>query len=250
MLVIPHRDAWLIVAQPEHGRMTGEIAAAWGNERFGSFEPRDEMIAGAVHHDDGWAKWEAAPTLDPQTGLPSAFDEIPPPEHPAIDERSAALLAGQYPYAALVVSTDRVRLVRVSGRFAAVNPAKLRVRAFRKRCERFQEELRDQLGEVDPERFARNLALLRIWDLISLDTLLDRVPVMRANIPAAAGTVDIGIAQRGSVYTIDPWPFGGDRIELTVEGTLLRQPFDDAETMRAALTAAPREALRVILEPV
>ena len=63
--------AWLLVSQVEHARVSGELTSAW-REPFSA-----EVIEAITHHDDGWAKWEATPQLDPARGRPLSFLEMP-----------------------------------------------------------------------------------------------------------------------------------------------------------------------------
>lgn len=62
--------SWLLISQVEHARISGELARAW-NEPY-----PEEVIEAIKHHDDGWAKWEAAPQLDPVRGRPLSFTEM------------------------------------------------------------------------------------------------------------------------------------------------------------------------------
>lgn len=230
--------------------MTGEIARAWGNDRFGSLAPRDELIEAATRHDDGWLEWERTPTLDRRTGLPSAFHAIPPRDHPAIHLRSAELLADDQPYASLVVSIGRLRLVRASGRLAALSaPAHLRVHRFRRESARLQAELRTRLGVLDESNLARDVALVRIWDQLSLDLLLGRLPSAHAGAPTSEGNVTLRTASTADAYTVDPWPFGEGRLHIGVTGRLLRTRFDDATAMRAALEEADTVSVDYALTP-
>lgn len=76
-------EKWLLISQVEHARVSAELAAQW---RVGSSpisdtsipEPvRTELLAAILHHDDGWAHWEADPAIDPSTGRPYSFMELP-----------------------------------------------------------------------------------------------------------------------------------------------------------------------------
>jgi Protein of unknown function (DUF3891) len=55
--------AWLLVSQPAHARISGELARAWNEEL------PQEALEGIVHHDDGWYEWEAAPQFDAPRSL-------------------------------------------------------------------------------------------------------------------------------------------------------------------------------------
>ena len=57
--------------------VSGELARAWGNEEFGQFVPPKELCLAAEQHDIGWLLWEQAPTLNPETGYPYRFTELP-----------------------------------------------------------------------------------------------------------------------------------------------------------------------------
>lgn len=43
---------------------------------MGDFSPREEVCLGAEQHDVGWAEWDLAPALNPETGRPQAFFEL------------------------------------------------------------------------------------------------------------------------------------------------------------------------------
>ena len=68
---------WVLISQIEHARISGELAQAWHEDAFPSPEAREELIAATFHHDDGWALWEIRPGVDPETGKPRSFTEMP-----------------------------------------------------------------------------------------------------------------------------------------------------------------------------
>ena len=67
----------LCIPQSEHARISGQIARAWGNARFGELEPREQVCLAAARHDDGMDRFDADPELDPATGLPLGFMRMP-----------------------------------------------------------------------------------------------------------------------------------------------------------------------------
>ena len=52
-------DGVLCIGQPAHAWVSGQLARAWGNERFGAFAPREEVCLAAAQHDLGMAAWDA-----------------------------------------------------------------------------------------------------------------------------------------------------------------------------------------------
>ena len=76
---------WLLFSQVEHARLSGALARA-AIRGFSSqaetpptpelLRARDEVIRAIEQHDEGWAEWEAWPSLDAD-GKPPSFLEMP-----------------------------------------------------------------------------------------------------------------------------------------------------------------------------
>jgi len=89
---------WLLISQVEHAHVSGELVRNW-REQFS-----DDVIDAVTHHDDGWSAWEAEPKLNPETGAPFSFLEMPVPAALVIWDHSIAA-AGQFgPLAASIVA--------------------------------------------------------------------------------------------------------------------------------------------------
>ena len=76
MLVRLDDEGALAIGQLSHAWLSGQLARAWGNERFGPVEPREEIVLGAEQHDIGWALFDLEPRFNPETGLPRSFLEV------------------------------------------------------------------------------------------------------------------------------------------------------------------------------
>jgi hypothetical protein len=117
------RDAepghWILISQIEHARLAGMVAELWGGEACGRLEPRDELLAAIYHHDDGWAAWERRPDVDPATGRPLDFTEMPLDDSLSIWRGSilAAASLGNLP--GYLVSGHFCALLRASSRWQA-----------------------------------------------------------------------------------------------------------------------------------
>ena len=72
MLRMESETGWWLIRHPDHARLAGEFAAAWGNAQFRRPEPRDRVLHGISTHDDGWAARDAHPSITRQ-GKPAAF---------------------------------------------------------------------------------------------------------------------------------------------------------------------------------
>jgi hypothetical protein len=56
VLLVDHPQGKVAVAQPAHAWISGQLARAWGNERFGAVEPLSEVCLAAEQHDVGMAE--------------------------------------------------------------------------------------------------------------------------------------------------------------------------------------------------
>ena len=242
MLLRRDGDDVIAIGQPAHAWLSGQLARAWGNERFGAVEPWEEVCLAAEQHDLGMADWERRPTLNPESGLPRSFMELPLDDHLEIWWSAAPLVLSQSPYAALLVSMHGTALYERRD-LARLSPADVdRVRAFLDGQRELQEALLAGL-RVDPRTVRRNQRLVWTWDSLSLGLLLGWAPFTLSAVPAAVGEVDVEVGVSG----LEPWPFRERVVALRCEGRRLTGRFDDEAAMRAALEAAPWEAIEIEL---
>jgi hypothetical protein len=112
---------WWLITHPDHARLAGEFAAAWGNAEFRKPEPRARVLRGISCHDDGWAARDAHPSITREgkpsafstelVGKYSAFEEIDLEEYLAVRERAVRIIADEDPYAGLLISMHSYNLL-------------------------------------------------------------------------------------------------------------------------------------------
>jgi hypothetical protein len=234
----------MVLGQPAHAWVSGQLARAWGNAAFPAPEPLEPVCLAAEQHDVGWADADLAPPLDPATGRPAPFTAVARPYHLGVWGDAARRLLSQSRYAALLVSLHGTGLYErlgpqspdVTGAIAAYLDAE---RALQARL----------AAGLDPGEVARNRALLRCWDSFSLALCLPRLPWRLEGVPAARADATIVVDGAGEAVTVDPWPFREDRVELACEGRRLEGRFTDEAVLHAALAEAPWVALRWVLTP-
>jgi Protein of unknown function (DUF3891) len=228
------KDAVLCIGQPAHAWLAGQLARAWGNGLFAEPRPRDEVVLAAAQHDVGMAAWDAAPELNPDTGRPMSFLEMPVETHLGLWSAAPQLALSQSRWVALLVSMHGAFLYERRSQDPGVAEYLAAQRAL-------QDELRTSLG-ISERDARRNQRLLAAWDWMSLVLCMDRLP---ADV-AAERSLHMTELGRGEVG-VNPWPFRSDRVEVHVEGRRLEGRFDDAGAMRAALQAAPWETVELAL---
>ena len=226
----------VLVGQPAHALVAGRLARAWAEP----FAPREDVCLAAEQHDVGWTDWELAPELDPGTGLPYTFADLPVPRRLALWTGAAERLVPQSRYAALLVSLHGTLLVERFPPPAEHSPAAER---FLARERAFQARLRASL-RVDPGEVARNRELVFVWDALSL-ALVHGVTDERT---AAGHTLAAEGGDPGRVR-VAPWPFRAPEVTVAFEGRVVAGTFTDEEAMRAALAAAPWTVVETALRP-
>jgi Protein of unknown function (DUF3891) len=239
MLLREDGDSVVVIGQPAHAWLSGQLARAWGNERLGDVVPREEVCLGAEQHDVGMAAWDLSPTLNPETGRPHSFMEMPIATHLELWTDAPARLLAQSRYAALLVSMHGVALYERRNLDKLSPDDADAVRAYLAGQRAFQEELIASLG-ADPAAVRRNQRLVWTWDFLSLALCLDWAPTEIGGVPSA----DEPLTLRLRDDTIDPWPFAAEQVALQTEGRRLEGRFDDEAAMREALSRAPWQTLR------
>jgi hypothetical protein len=236
MLIRKEDDGSAIaIGQASHAWLSGQLARVWGNERFGPVEPWEEVCLGAEQHDVGWALWDLRPALNPETGLPHTFIDLPMEPKLELWSGAARRMVAQCRYAALLVS------MHGTGLFERFWPEGVDIelqRRFLDSQRAFQQELLDTM-DADPDEVSRNQRLVRTWDGLSLALCLGWGETRLDDVPAADGptTIELRPVGPGRVQ-IDPWPFAHDGVRVRAEGRRLSARFETEAELHAALDSA------------
>jgi hypothetical protein len=244
----PADGTTIAIGQASHAWISGQLARAWGNDPFGVPEPREEVCLAAEQHDIGWTEWDLHPALNPDTGLPYSFMELPVSAHIELWSGAPSKLETQSRYAALLCSMHGCKLQtrRDPDKLAAADRALVERYLDEQRA--LQEELIGLLG-ADRDQLARNRRLLWAWDGISLALCLGWQTLMN-EVPAISGDAELSLELTGSdLFALDPWPFRAPRVELRCEGRELEGPFEDERSVRDALDRAPSVELSFTVLP-
>ena len=255
-------DAVIAIAQPSHSWLSGQLVRAWGNEAFAVPTPHEEVRLGAEQHDIGWLDWEAAPTLNPSTGLPHEFREVGTRAHTELWTRGVrlALAFGRYP--ALLVSLHAKTIYDAFFDFdRASREDASTARKFLAEQHEFRRTVIETLASdpryaaaATPEAIERNRRLVGATDHMSLEigwgvTEEARVP----DVPSTGtGRIELRIRSPRRDPTdlvLDPWPFSADRVDVLCEGRRLHGAFADETAMRQTLDAAERVVIAAVLRP-
>lgn len=181
-MIVTRRDGALhLVEQVEHGRVAGELAAAWGNDRFETPTPGSPVRTAAARHDEGWRAWDARVLFHELERRPLHFLEIDASEHVRLYRRGVERVALGDVYAGVLVGMHWTGLYR--GRWSAPGArGRLDLGADGRAAQdaavdaeerRWIEAKRLAWTAAEPRaafetRLWHNYGLLQLWDLLSL----------------------------------------------------------------------------------
>jgi Protein of unknown function (DUF3891) len=262
-----HGD-WLIIPQNEHARIAGELARAWGNERFAS----QGLLFGVERHDAGWRLWDEAPQLDAflakhpradqpladvqllhlPTGIPRSFMDMRMRDSTAIWSQSIAH-SGVDPLAGIGVSRhfcNLARLVKAAARTGREDCDAIEVFLDEQaRVEaQFAERARLQYGAAksaaDLERlFDFAFQTVRFFDAVSL-WLCCEARTQPQRMMAPTGEAITLIPKDPPKVAIDPYPLAVEELHLETPVRRIRaRKYADEADYRQAFNAAPVEKL-------
>jgi hypothetical protein len=247
----------LAFGQLSHSWISGQLARAWGNERFGELAPREDVILGAQQHDLGMSAWDLAPPRNPETGLPVSFTEMPLEVSLAQWRDGPRRLVTQSRYAALLASMHGYKLYDRHNLEAAPVAQATAIRAYLDEQRAFQAALVQALrGDPATAKFAtdetvdRNSRLVWTWDLLSLMLILDWAPRDPDPVPSTDGECRLELVPTGEPghFWLAPWPLREGAVRVRCEARRLERSYDTDLALSQALAAAPWETLEFVLE--
>jgi hypothetical protein len=257
MLIRSDDRGWLLVTQPMHADVSGQLARAWGNEEFGELSPRHGVELGALLHDIGWVGWEQQPTFNPETGLPHTFLELPLATHLHMWGAAApsALVFGRYP--ALLTSMHGTNLYGSRDLTKMTTADASAIRAFLDSQAALQDRLLTSLREDPdsaatalPDNMSRNQRLIATWDAMSLALCGTQRGQREFNhVTTANGECVMTLTPQDNGVIVSPWPFADDMVSLTFEGRRITERSDTESQFAQKLATARWETVTVTLQP-
>jgi hypothetical protein len=221
---------WWLITHPDHARLAGAFAEAWGNEVFRRPEPRARVLRGIACHDDGWAARDVHPSITREgkpsafsrelVGKYSAFEEIDLAEYLAVRERAVRIIAEEDLYAGLLISMHTYNLLTAHADRSTIAPDGLTLLdAFLEKQRAYQTDLKasiakdNSLREVEKseQTILEHFRLLQACDNLSLLTCVafDAPANLLHPLPLKdGGTAEVMVTVLGPRhFRLTPWPF-------------------------------------------
>ena len=271
MLRTESESGWWLITHPDHARLAGAFAEAWGNDQFRKPGTRARVLHGIASHDDGWADRDANPSIT-RAGKPSAFsidlvgkysafEEIEIADYLAVREQAVRIIADQDPYAGLLISMHTYNLLTEHADRSTIDTEGLALLdAFLIRQRAHQREMLAAIAadeSVAPSQkthqcIQEHFRLLQACDNLSLLTcvafaspshLLHPLPLNNGS----NSTVKV-LPVAAREFRLSPWPFAEKSLELKFPVRHVNgKQFSSSSELAAAFNAAPVESLTVPL---
>lgn len=253
---------WLLITHPDHARLAGQFADAWGNELFPQPHPFEAVQYAVYHHDDGWLARDANPSLTP-AGIPeaftrdlvgaySAFEEIDLPNYLKVRGDATAAVAEQDSAAGILVSMHTVNLLTEQADLDTIQPEHREPhRSFVQGQRDWQQSEQTKLGLAD-DFLQRGFEFLQACDNLSLIACsgYDEPRVLRHTHPDRDGTRhEIHcIPVDHHTWKLDPWPFGADTLEFELPVRMIeKSAFSDQVSYQEAFAATSPDSVKIRL---
>jgi len=255
------KDGWLLISQPAHAWLAGELAALWGNEEFEPPTPQNAVIMATRLHDIGWAERDAQPRLNDQ-GCPVNFLETTLEETHPIWERAIEKVGLMDPYAGLLVGMHartiyRRRLERSADPPDSQEEVIARIENLEQRQTTVRAELHDHPNyseKVAVAELEANYRILRACDLFSLAVCTGNFPSgVTEQVPNRTDgeyiPLGYSLSNEGGLQ-ISPYPLTDSPIRLSLSARkVVPSTFGDAEEFWAALQTAEWVSLEFEFKP-
>lgn len=232
------------ILQEHHAFLSGVLAGAWLPT---ALDPELVQIVGL--HDNPWRPVDRAPSLDPETGWPVDFLDLPTDDKVDFYRRGIDALEAIHPWAAYLVSLHYTT-------FAGTRDVEALTQPEAERRERLEGRLPDSFVEAS----ARAVEWLKYFDIWSLYVCLagprsdaSAVPVWLddpADWAEAPDGTPLEMAWRDeTTLALEPWPFRTEQLTLHVEHRRLSEPASSEASLSEAWSEAPVETRPVVLVP-
>jgi uncharacterized protein DUF3891 len=221
VIVRPAQHGVHLITQPDHAHLAAQIIEHAVTLK--AHPRRDQILLAVAEHDNGWAEEDAAPIVNPTTGHPADFVNVPLAVRHRVWPRAIHRLA-QHPWPAALVAEHAVV---VYDRFRVEDGWT----PFFSGLEAARDQMVRTSGLTSTELIS-DYVYVRLADLISL------LFCMAASQPQHVG--DWSVQLTGDRVVVTPDPFGGQSIPIEIRAREIPdRTFESDDELRATVRAAP-----------
>jgi hypothetical protein len=233
MIVRDDGDSFVLITQPDHARLAGDIVAAMRTEPVLDTPARGTVLFATREHDNGWFEVDAEPTIDEATGRPCDFIAGPAHVKHELWPRGIRRAARSDPRAGALIAQHAITVYAYRAGEPEWQPFFGPITAIR-------DDLLEQIGAASGpprEAFEREYRCVRLGDSFSLQFCNGWTEPQETHGYTASLC--------GSSLVISPDPFAGGSVPLRILARRVakRRYASDAD-LRAAIANTVPEVLQ------
>lgn len=159
MIIRKQEDAFLMIQQHEHGKLSRELFRHW--KHMPAFSQHHDSVSFAIaNHDIGWLPLDRKPLWNNEANAPYSFLDYPLEPKLTAYQQGIEMVEAEDSYAALLCSQHYTRFV--AHHESDIAKDFIAAEAMRR------QRIMDSLGDVEQEEIAKDYALLQLFDDFSL----------------------------------------------------------------------------------
>lgn len=224
MIVRPHDDSLLLITQPDHAHLAGDVMTR--ARPLAQHPRRDAILLAVREHDNGWTEPDAEPIIGP-SGDVADFISAPVAMRQGVWPRAVMRLAAD-PWAAALVAQHAITVYDRFRSDDAWTQFFIDMAALRdNRLARTARQLDDLIADY---------AFVRLGDLISL--------TFCTGWTTAQHYAEWTVQNHGDAVTVTPDLFGGETVRLEIEATEIpRRRYESDRDLREEIERGRRRRL-------
>ncbi|MDQ1235502.1 hypothetical protein QE450_003000 [Paenibacillus sp. SORGH_AS306] len=169
-----HEDAFIMIRQHDHAKLSGEFARHLNPQYIEQKERWDEVLIGCEQHDRGWIPLDEIPLWDDAKQIPFSFMHFPEPAKLVFYRYGIKELENMTPYGGMLASLHYAALV---SHYGEEDPFCI---AFVKEEKERQERIKEQV-KPNEQALAFHRSVLELCDDLSLYVCLNDPGVSKEN---------------------------------------------------------------------
>jgi hypothetical protein len=240
----PEGEPHFVSTMVEHMDLCGQMARAFGNEQFEPLDPFEQVLYVIENHDRGWDIYDANPGIDPNTRLPYLMARTPTPDAIKTNKGSPDHNESHHPYCGLLSSmhswglynrrygfSQFVVRTRNTVSIPVANDHRVQIQTMLAAEVERQGRLKQVLAAApatrhlaDEKQIMKNYKQLQFFDTLALFFQLyhaqergDEVFIHVPKNAEADATIKLNKVNERT-YSLDPFPFKSDALELVCRG--------------------------------
>ncbi|WP_139991542.1 DUF3891 family protein [Paenibacillus paridis] len=235
MIVYEKEDVFILIAQHDHARISGDLVSAWQGELFHSAELKAKLDYAAYEHDSSWIDLDRIPLWNDAANAPFSFRDFPGNIRFTFYSKGLDRVQETSEYAALLGS---ILYTTLAERFRNEDTIPFVEREFSR-----QSSIIEQLG-LDVKLLQLHAKALLLCDELSLFVCMEQPGTPRQNYEWFAKGFPYWFDRSGQTSLLADWK-GPHIIELdpfpftkVVDTTLLYKEVSKAAISKSGIAAA------------